>query len=103
MAKIFGVVPSIASRAEFADEAFEKFVTTQDASAIHSRELRTVFVAFLLDPVIRRLLEQGKSPDLGARDANLCGALSSLPPSEREAVVGYVQTEVSLKDLDKAA
>jgi type I restriction enzyme, R subunit len=103
LAKIFGVVPNIASRAELADEAFEKFVTTQDASAVHSRELRTVFVAFLLDPVSRRLVEQGQFPDLRARDANLYGALSALPQPEREALVQYLQTEVSSEDFDKAA
>ena len=32
----------------------------QEANAVHSRELRTVFVAFLLDPASRKLLEQGK-------------------------------------------
>ncbi len=89
--------------AELADEAFEKFVTTQDASAVHSRELRTVFVAFLLDPVSRKLVEQGKFPDLRARDANLYAALSALPTFEREALVRYLQTEVSLKDFEKAA
>ncbi len=103
LAKIFGIVPNIPTRAELADEAFEKFVTTQEASAIHSRELRIVFVAFLLDPVSRKLLGQGKFPDLRARDANLYGALSSLPPTEREALVRYVQTEVLLKDFEKAA
>jgi type I restriction enzyme R subunit len=103
LAKIFGVVPSIASRTELADEAFEKFVTTQDSSPIHSRELRTVFVAFLLDPVSRGLVQEGKFPDLRARDANLYGALSALPREEREALLWYLQTEVSLKDFEKAA
>ena len=103
LAKIFGIVPNIPSLAELADEAFEKFVTTQDTSAVHSRELRTVFVAFLLDSVSRKLVEQGKFPDLRARDANLYGALSALPVSEREALVCYLQTEVSLQDFDKAA
>ena len=70
---------------------------------MHSRELRTVFVAFLLDPVSRRLLEQGKFADLRARDANLYGALSALPQSEREALVQYLQREVSLQEFDKAA
>jgi hypothetical protein len=65
--------------------------------------LRTVFVAFLLDPVSRRLVEQGQFPDLRARDANLYGPLSALPQSEREALVRYLQTEVPLKDFDKAA
>ncbi|MBA3352135.1 MAG: DEAD/DEAH box helicase family protein [Blastocatellia bacterium] len=103
LAKIFGVVPNIASRAELADEAFEKFVTTNEVSAVHSRELRTVFVAFLLDPTSRRLLEAGNFPSLRARDPNLHAALSALPPGEREALVGYLKTEVSLKDFEKAA
>jgi type I restriction enzyme, R subunit len=103
LSKIFGVVPNIASRAELADEAFEKFVTSHEVSAVHSRELRTVFVAFLLDPTSRQLLELGNFPSLRARDPNLHAALSALPPPEREALVGYLKTEVSLKDFEKAA
>lgn len=103
LSKIFGVVPNIASRAELADEAFEKFVTTNEVSAVHSRELRTVFIAFLLDPVSRQLLELGNFPSLRARDPNLHAALSALPPAERESLVGYLKTEVSLKDFEKAA
>lgn len=103
LAKIFGVIPSIPTREELADEAFERFVATQDASAVHSRELRTVFVAFLLDPTSRQLLELGRFPDLRARDPNLHAALSVLPAEERDALVGYLKTEVSLKDFEKAA
>ncbi len=103
LSKIFGVVPNIASRAELADEAFEKFVTSHEVNAVHSRELRTVFVAFLLDPTSRQLLELGNFPSLRARDPNLHAALSALPPPEREALVGYLKTEVSLKDFEKAA
>jgi type I restriction enzyme, R subunit len=103
LAKIFGIVPAIATRSDLADEAFEKFVISQEVSAIHSRDLRTVFVAFLLDPVSRKLLEQGKFPDLRARDPNLHVALSALPAEERNALVGYLKTEVSLQDFEKAA
>ncbi len=103
LAKIFGVAPNIASRAELADEAFEKFVTSHEVSAVHSRELRIVFVAFLLDPTSRQLLELGNFPSLRARDPNLHAALSALPSTEREALVSYLKTEVSLKDFEKAA
>jgi hypothetical protein len=103
LAKIFGVVPSIPTREELADEAYERFVATQDASAVHSRELRTVFVAFLLDPTSRQLVELGRFPDLRARDPNLHAALSVLPAEERDALVRYLKTEVSLKDFEKAA
>lgn len=103
LAKIFGLVPSILTRAQLADEAYERFVTTQSSSAIHSRELRTIFVAFLLDPTSRQLLELGRFPDLRARDPNLHAALSALPAEEREALVRYLTTEVSLNDFEKAA
>ena len=48
-------------------------------------------------------LELGRFPDLRARDPNLHAALSVLPAEERDALVGYLKTEVSLKDFEKAA
>src|SRR5205085_9009092 len=83
LAKIFGVIPSIPTREQLADEAYQRFVATQDANAVHSRELRTVFVAFLLDPTSRQLLELGRFLDLRARDPNLHADLSALPAEER--------------------
>jgi len=97
------VIPSIPTREQLADEAYERFVATQNANAVHSRELRTVFVAFLLDPTSRQLLELGRFPDLRARDPNLHAALSALPAEERDALVHYLKAEVSLKDFEKAA
>jgi type I restriction enzyme R subunit len=103
LGKIFGVIPTIPTRAQLADEAYERFVATQNANAVHSRELRTVFVAFLLDPTSRQLLDLGRFPELRARDPNLHAALSALPADERDALVRYLKTEVSLKDFEKAA
>jgi type I restriction enzyme R subunit len=85
LAKIFGVIPAIPTREQLADEAYQRFVTTQDTNAVHSRELKTVFIAFLLDPTSRQLLEHGRFPDLRARDPNLHAALSALPAGERDA------------------
>jgi hypothetical protein len=62
-----------------------------------------VFVAFLLDPTSRQLLELGRFPDLRARDPNLHAALSALPAEERDAVVHYLKAEVFLKDFERAA
>lgn len=103
LSKIFGIIPAIPTREQLANEAYERFIATQDASAVHSRELKTVFIAFLLDPTSRQLLELGRFPDLRARDPNLHAALSALPAGERDALVRYLQTEVSLKDFEKAA
>jgi type I restriction enzyme R subunit len=100
---VFGLTPAISTRAQLADEAFERFMTTQEANAIHSRELHTIFVAFLLDPGCRLLLEEGDFAALRSRDAALYSALSRLAKEERVALVNYLQTEVRLKDFERAA
>lgn len=87
LARVFGLIPAIANRAELADEAFERFVTTTETNATHSRELRTLFVAFLLDPPCRRLLEEDRFAELCARDPSLFGALQRLAPAERKTIV----------------
>ena len=103
LARVFGLIPEIPTRGQLADEAFERFIATQETDATHSRELRTVFVAFLLDPQSRLLLEAGRFPDLRARDASLYGSLLQLSLQEREALVGYLQSQVPLKDFEQVA
>jgi type I restriction enzyme R subunit len=49
LSRVFGLIANIPTRGQLADEAFERFITTQETNATHSRELRMVFVAFLLD------------------------------------------------------
>jgi type I restriction enzyme R subunit len=103
LARVFGLTPNIPTRGQLADEAFEKFVATQPTNAVHSRELKVVFVAFLLDDRSRFLLQEGKFADLRARDASLYGSLSQLDQQEREALIGYLQSQVPLKDFELAA
>jgi len=103
LAHIFGLVTTIPTRTQLADEAFERFVTTQPTNAVHSRELRMVFVAFLLDESSRLMLQEGKFAELRARDASLYGALSRLPPEERQSLIGYLQSSVALKEFERAA
>ncbi|MEO8427593.1 MAG: hypothetical protein ABI651_10830 [Verrucomicrobiota bacterium] len=54
----------------------EMYREPQDTNATHSRELRMVFVAFLLDPGSRDFLPGGHFAELRARDASLYTALS---------------------------
>jgi len=103
LATVFGIVSSIPTRAQLADEAFERFITTQETNAVHSRELRMVFVAFLLDEESRRFLQEGRFPELRARDASLYSALTRLAQEERTKLIGYLQTAVTLKDFERAA
>ncbi len=103
LARVFGLIPEIPTRGQLADEAFERFIATQVTNATHSRQLRTVFVAFLLDPQSRMLLEEGRFAELRACDASLYGSLSQLSPEDREALVGYLQSEVRIKEFDQVA
>lgn len=103
LAVVFGLTPAVASRSQLADEAFERFIATTETNATHSRELRTVFVSFLLEPQCRLLLEQGQFAALRARDPNLFGSLQQLAPSERESLVGYLQSQVRLKEFELVA
>ena len=70
---------------------------------MHSRELKVVFVAFLLDEGSRFLLQEGKFAELRARDASLYGALSALPVEERQSLIGYLQSSVALREFEQAA
>jgi type I restriction enzyme R subunit len=103
LARVFGVTPTIATRSQLADEAFERFVATQETNATHSRELKTVFVAFLLDPQNRMLLEDGRFADLRARDPNLFGSLQQLGTEERETLITYLRMNVPLGDFEQVA
>jgi hypothetical protein len=103
LARVFGLIPNISTRGQLADEAFEKFVATQPTNAVHNRELKVVFVSFLLDEGSRFLLQEGKFADLRARDASLYGSLTQLAPEERAALVSYLQSQVPLKNFEQAA
>ena len=103
LARVFGLIPQIPTRGQLADEAFEKFVATQPANAVHTRQLKVVFVAFLLDERSRFLLQEGKFADVRARDASLYGSLTELAAEERTALVSYLQSQVPLKDFEQAA
>jgi type I restriction enzyme R subunit len=103
LGRAFGLVPNIPTRGQLADEAFERFIATQETNATLSRELRTVFVSFLLDEQSRRLLQDGKFAELSAHDTSLFSSLSQLAVQEREALIGYLQSQVPLKEFELAA
>ncbi len=102
LAVVFGVARTIPTRTQLAEEAFERFTATMETAAVHSRELRVVFEAFLLDAECRVLLEEGRFAELKARDANLYESVFRLSPPERETVVRYLRANVSLGDFDLA-
>lgn len=102
LAVIFGVANRIPSRGELADEAFEKFVATTETNAIHSRELKTVFVAFLLDPQSRLMVEQQQFGALRSHDPSLYGSLLKLDVAERQRLIAYLQSQVRMEQFQTA-
>ena len=103
MLHVFGIADAIPTRARLAEEAFTRFLSTQPVNPTRARELRTIFLAFLLDPLCRQALVEGRFADLRARDAGLSHALAALPPEDREVMVRYIQVEIPLSDYDQAA
>ena len=101
--QVFGIIQSIPGRAQLADEAFDRFITTQETNATRSRELRAVFIAFLLDLASRELLLDGRFGELRTRDASLFNSLSSLASEERKALIAYLKANVALNDFEQVA
>lgn len=56
-----------------------------------------------VDEGSRFLLQEGKFADLRARDASLFNSLSQLESQEREALIGYLQSQVPLKEFELVA
>ena len=100
---VFGISEAIPTRACLAEEAYMHFLNTHPVNPTRARELRTLFFAFLLDPLCRELLVEGRFAELRARDAGLSRALAALPPEDRAAMVRHIQAEIPLSDYDQAA
>jgi hypothetical protein len=62
-----------------------------------------VFESFLLDEQSRVLLLEGRFAELRSRDARLFNSLSQLAVDEREALIGYLQSQVPLNEFELAA
>ena len=103
LARVLGFATGVSTRGQLANEEFERFLATQEINPTHLREMRTVFTAFLLDPDCRARLTEGRFAELRARDASLYGSLSQLSVQERDTLLRYLQSQVSLKQFELAA
>ncbi len=103
LSTIFGLIPAIPSRDQLAVSEFERFVATNETDATHGRELQLLFMAFLLDPVSRLLLQEERLADLKVRDATLFASVVRLAPDERKSLVEYLRTSVVLANFDQVS
>ena len=97
------MIQKIPNRDELATEAFEKYRATQEFLAIHAREVKTVFMAFVLRPAIRELVKARKFAELAARDAGLHSSLVKLEKDERENLLNYLQNSMNMSVVEGVA
>ncbi|MCX7046663.1 MAG: DEAD/DEAH box helicase family protein [Candidatus Sumerlaeota bacterium] len=100
---VFGLMPAIPTRAQLADEAYERFAASQPFRATQSRSMQEVFNAYLLSPEARKMMEEGRFAEMRACDAGLHEAIAALTPNERASMMAYLRAEVPLDSFLKAA
>lgn len=96
---IFGILPSVATREQLAQEHFIRFQATQECDATKLRELGRIFHAYVLDSEVRRLIQAGDYATLRTRDASVYQSLKAIGPEGMKPLLTYIQTNVSLDDL----
>jgi hypothetical protein len=102
LAFVLKLIPRIPTKEDLANEAFEKYRATQEFLATHAREVKTVFMAFVLSPAIRELVNARKFAELAARDAGFHNSLLKLEKGERESLLNYLQKSINLAGIEGA-
>jgi type I restriction enzyme, R subunit len=100
---VLDIIHKIPNRDELATEAFEKYRATQEFLATHAREVRTVFMSYVLNPAIRELVKARKFAELAARDAGLHSSLVKLEKDERENLLNYLQNSMNMGGIEGTA
>ncbi len=100
---IFGLQSGVATRERLATEHFERYLATQSVDATKIREIRQVFHAFVLDGMVRTLIEQGNYAELRAHDAGLFQSVKSLGSEGIQSLINYIRVSVPLDDFVRVA
>lgn len=95
---ILSLIPKIPNTEDLAQEAFERFQATQKFLATHAREIRTVFMGFLLNSDLRSLILSGDFARLSATDTVVFHSLQRLEADERKNLLGYLKELNPLPD-----
>jgi len=75
----------------------------QEFLATHAREVKTVFMSYVLNPAIRELVKARKFAELAARDAGLHSSLVKLEKDERENLLNYLQNSMNMSVIEGTA
>lgn len=100
---IFGLLPSVPTREQLAEEQFARYVAAEEVDATKLREVRQVFLASLLDPELADLLARGDFPALRARDAALYQSVKALGPQALPRLLTYSRALAAKDDFGGVA
>ncbi len=100
---VFGHTPAISTREQLAAEQFDRYVATTALDATKARDLRHVFLGYVLDPEIRQLIDAGDFPAVRARDAALYQSLKSAGAPSITALLDHIRTDVRLEPFSRVA
>lgn len=100
---IFGLLPGVATREQLAAEHFERYLATQPVDATKIRETRQVFHAYVLDGVVRGLMDRGDFAGVRAYDTGLFMSLKALGADGLRPLLAYIQAAVRLGDFARVA
>ncbi len=91
---IFGLLPGVATREQVAAEHCERYLATQPVDATKLREIRQVFLAYVLDGMARSLMNAGDFAGIRARDAALYQSLKTLGAEGLAPLQSYITANV---------
>ena len=95
--KAFGHIARFKSRDELINDEFDKFLLDQKpAQADRLREMRYFFDAYIKDPNVRRIIDEGKVADLNVNPIFGMKDLRAVPDKWRKAIPEYIKDYVPL-------
>lgn len=95
--KAFGHISRFKTRDELIDSEFDKFLLDQKPDqADRLREMRYFFDAYIKDPNVRRIIDDGKVADLNVNPIFGMKDLRAVPDQWRKGIPEYIKDYVSL-------
>lgn len=95
--KAFGHIPRFKSKDELVEDEFQKFLLDQKPEqADRLREMRYFFDAYIKDPNVRRIIDEGKVADLNVNPIFGMKDLRAVPDEWRKRIPEYIKDYVSL-------
>lgn len=94
--KIFGKIDRFKEPEDFADESFDRFLSIEGIDGSKKYELRNLFLAYLLNPEIRNILDKKNYGELSTSAELSFDDLKKLGKDQIEITLNYIKDNISL-------